>query len=386
MRSLRRIDIFPKFDSRFEADARDKTVFGAILSVTALIVVALLFVSELKYYYSIEDRHELFVDTADATGEINIFINITFHRVPCDLMTLDCIDAFGENMENLDKTTVKRRLDREGNFIDHAEDLVNTMNATTAAPLAVANPSCGSCYGAEDHPGQCCNTCEEVQAAYGRRGWSFHLNDVGIVQCAKERLDRAKHAAAKEGCNIATTVRVKRVQGNLHFVPGRAFMHLGHHMHDVGGDEIASLNLSHTIHHLGFGVDLPGLANPLDGRVQVVTEPTTSLGKYQYFVKVVPTRYEKLSGVYVETNQYSVTEHYSNRKDESFLPGLFFLYDLSPIKVHIYEARPYASLAHFVLQLCAIGGGVFTVMGLVDALLYHGIATVKKKISIGKLS
>ena len=29
MQKLRNFDIFPKFDSRFEQEARDKTVFGA---------------------------------------------------------------------------------------------------------------------------------------------------------------------------------------------------------------------------------------------------------------------------------------------------------------------------------------------------------------------
>jgi hypothetical protein len=32
---------------------------------------------------------------------------------------------------------------------------------------------CGSCYGAEEHPGQCCNTCMEVKMMYRRRGWAF---------------------------------------------------------------------------------------------------------------------------------------------------------------------------------------------------------------------
>ena len=39
---------------------------------------------------------------------------------------------------------------------------------------------------------------------------------------------------------------------------------------------------------------------------------------------------------------------------------------------------------HFLLQLCAIGGGVFTVMGLVDALFYHGSIKIKRKMQMGK--
>ena len=33
---------------------------------------------------------------------------------------------------------------------------------------------------------------------------------------------------------------------------------------------------------------------------------------YQYFVKIVPTTYEPLSGNTINTNQFSVTEHWKN--------------------------------------------------------------------------
>lgn len=32
---------------------------------------------------------------------------------------------------------------------------------------------CGSCYGAEERPGQCCNTCDEVRLAYRNKGWGL---------------------------------------------------------------------------------------------------------------------------------------------------------------------------------------------------------------------
>ncbi len=33
------------------------------------------------------------------------------------------------------------------------------------------------------------------------------------------------------------------------------------------------------------------------------------IGMYQYYVKVVPTRYKYLAGNEIESNQYAVTEH-----------------------------------------------------------------------------
>lgn len=66
------------------------------------------------------------------------------------------------------------------------------------------------------------------------------------------------------------------------------------------------------------------------------------------------------------------------------LPGVFFFYDLSPIKVQIREVRP--SFLHFVTSVCAIVGGVFTVAGLLDAGVYQGGKIIKKKMQLGKLS
>jgi len=56
----------------------------------------------------------------------------------------------------------------------------------------------------------------------------------------------------------------------------------------------------------------------------------------QSIVQVVPTDYMYVSGVNTHTNQYSVTENFRESGDITggrSLPGVFFFYDLSPIKV-----------------------------------------------------
>ena len=423
MQSLRKLDIFPKFDSKFEQDAREKTVIGALFSLVALVLIGFLVISELSYFFSVQEKHELFVDT-DVGGDLDITINITFPGVPCDLITIDAVDSFGEFQEDMDRKTVKHRVDGDTlQLIEQAPHLVDSGKVATVPTdeHGAEKKGCLSCYGAELHPGQCCNTCQDVQNAYQTRGWHFELHDVSIVQCSKERLEQSLALAHHQGCNVYSRFTVSRVQGNIHFIPGKAFKILGQHLHDIGGEEIQRLNLPHVIHTLQFGATFPGQTNPLDNRANIITheeeeaegagkegtnvggaaaekKPLVNVnGKFSYFVKVVPTLYERSSvnGKAVETNQYSVTEHYSERPasqantpmmQQQFIPGVFILYDLSPIKVRIYEAHPYPSLAHFLLQLCAICGGVFTVMGLVDAFLHHGVIHVKRKMALGKQS
>ncbi|KAL5994882.1 hypothetical protein ACLOJK_024939 [Asimina triloba] len=104
---------------------------------------------------------------------------------------------------------------------------------------------------------------------------------------------------------------------------------------------------------------------------------------------VVPTIYTDIRGRKIQSNQFSVTEHF--RPAEGYpqpLPGVFFFYDFSPIKVDFTEEN--VSLLHFLTNICAIVGGVsisvFTVSGIVDAFIYHGQRAIKKKMEIGKYS
>ena len=51
------------------------------------------------------------------------------------------------------------------------------------------------------------------------------------------------------------------------------------------------------------------------------------------------------------------------------LPGVFFIYDISPIKVKFTEKQQ--SFTYFLTSLCAIVGGVFTVAGMLDSCLFR---------------
>ena len=58
------------------------------------------------------------------------------------------------------------------------------------------------------------------------------------------------------------------------------------------------------------------------------------------------------------------------------------MYDLSPIMVKFTERTK--SFAHFLTGVCAIIGGVFTVAGIIDSLIYNSMRSLGKKIELGK--
>eukprot|EP00887_Chlorella_sp_A99_P002342 scaffold10.g2342.t1 len=279
-----------------------------------------------------------------------------------------------------------------------------------------ASVMCLSCYGAEAHAGDCCNTCDEVREAYRRKGWAL-LDYEQVEQCHSEGFLTEINEQGGEGCHIWGKLLINKVAGNFHFAPGRSYQQGNMHIHDLSPfKQGQAFDFSHTVNKLAFGQEFPGMRNPLDG-VEAEQNPSVaargSSGVYQaragategersrtgglrwstvacrlaaYFLKVVPTRYAYLSNSTVATNQFSVTEHFieANPHSSGSLPGLFFFYELSPIKVSFQESR--LSLLAFLTSVCAIVGGVFTVSGIVDATIYHGGRALKRKMELGKLS
>lgn len=90
---------------------------------------------------------------------------------------------------------------------------------------------------------------------------------------------------------------------------------------------------------------------------------------YQYFVNAIPTTY--IDGKGNVTNTYQVTEtHYLRplERTSSLMPGVYFVYEFSPLRSIIKETHlPFYELC---TSLCAILGGVFTVMGMVDGIIF----------------
>ena len=105
-----------------------------------------------------------------------------------------------------------------------------------------------------------------------------------------------------------------------------------------------------------FGVDYPGLVNPLDDHNQVSPEDGSHM--YQYYLKIVPTRYRKINGQSINTNQYSVTTHkkaVTQKLGDTGLPGVFFMFEISPILVQMKESRRSVSTAVTVRKTTGLG-------------------------------
>ncbi|XP_074582256.1 uncharacterized protein LOC141838624 [Curcuma longa] len=379
---LRNLDAYPKINEDFYR----RTLSGGIITIASSIIMFLLFISELRLYLHAVTETKLVVDTS--TGEkLRINFDITFPALSCSMVSLDAMDISGEEHLDVRHDIIKKRLDSHGNAIESRQDGIGSPKIENplqrhGGRLEHNETYCGSCYGAEASEEDCCNSCEEVREAYRKKGWGLSNPDL-IDQCKREGFLQKIKDEEGEGCNIYGFLEVNKVGGNFHFAPGKSFQQSNMHVHDLLPFQKESFNISHKINKLSFGEYFPGVVNPLDG-VQWVQQ--TPYGMYQYFIKVVPTVYTDINGHAIQTNQFSVTEHFRNDDTGRLhsVPGVFFFYDLSPIKVTFTEAH--VSFLHLLTNVCAIVGGIFTVSGILDAFIYHGQRAIKKKMEIGKFN
>jgi len=374
---LKRFDAYPKTLDDF----RVRTTSGAAVSIVSGVFIVFLFLSEFAFFLTTEVTTDLYVDTT--RGEkLKINMDIIFPQMPCAYLSVDAMDISGEHQLDVEQNVFKRRLDKFGKPVgkEIVEDVTTQADNNINASVVPLPPNyCGSCYGSKPD-GECCNTCEEVREGYRKKGWSFAKPD-GIEQCVREGFKEQLSAQKEEGCQVYGYLQVQKVAGNFHFAPGKSFQQHHMHVHDLQPFQMKNFNMSHKINRLSFGEEYPGIVNPLDGISKVATRNGSSM--YQYFIKIVPTIYESYSGRVIDTNQFSVTDHMKAIEEGSHgLPGVFFMYDLSPIMVKFAEHRK--SFPHFLTNVCAIIGGVFTVAGIIDSFIYHSLRSIEKKVEIGK--
>lgn len=124
-----------------------------------------------------------------------------------------------------------------------------------------------------------------------------------------------------EGCNVKGFLEVSKAAGNMNIVPGKFILQNARYVVDseLFSREGGVFNISHVINHLSFGNDFPGqcsrgpsdsagMTNPLDGETKIWREPDVS-GMFEYFIKIVPTIYEDITGEVIRTNQFSVMKY-----------------------------------------------------------------------------
>ena len=134
--------------------------------------------------------------------------------------------------------------------------------------------------------------------------------------------------------------------------------------------DIPRFNASHTIHHLSFGQGFSGQILPLNGMEHTIKEPGG--GVFTYNLKIIPIEYISRWGSITHSNTYAYDykyRHISPGSRQQALPGLFFIYKINPFMLQINDKRE--SFVLFLVNLCAIAGGIFAISGLLDSITFN---------------
>ncbi|XP_019451908.1 PREDICTED: protein disulfide-isomerase 5-4-like [Lupinus angustifolius] len=100
----------------------------------------------------------------------------------------------------------------------------------------------------------------------------------------------------------------------------------------------------------------------------------------EHYIQVVKTEViSKTGSRLVEEYEYTAHSSVAHSVD---IPVAKFHLELSPMQVSITENQK--SFSHFITNVCAIIGGVFTVAGILDSILHNTIKVIKKKVELGK--
>lgn len=382
------IDAFAKT----EEDVRIRTRTGGLITLSCVVVTFLLLLSEWFHLKEVVTRPQLVVDR-DRHLKLDLNMDITFPHIPCYLLNMDIMDSAGEmQLEVLNKGWSKTRLDPSGQVLD-TKQFKPGKDVVDYAPED--ENYCGPCYGARDQSKNdevnvdervCCQTCDDVREAYAEKQWAF-FDGKNIEQCEREGYVEQVNEHIEEGCRIKGMAKLNRIGGNLHFAPGKGFHNIRGHFHDASlYQNSPSLNFNHIIHHLSFGKEVEDITGqgastaPLDG-TNVSPEFDTHKHQFSYFAKIVPTRYEYLSGETVETTQFTTTyhsrplkggrdsDHPTTLHSQGGFPSVYFYFEMSPLKV-INKQQYAQSWSGFWLNCITSIGGVLAVGTVLDKITY----------------
>uniref|UniRef100_A0A161WRJ9 Thioredoxin domain-containing protein n=1 Tax=Daucus carota subsp. sativus TaxID=79200 RepID=A0A161WRJ9_DAUCS len=172
------------------------------------------------------------------------------------------------------------------------------------------------------------------------------------------------------------------VPGNLVFAARS-----GSHSFDA-----SQMNMSHIITRLTFGKKItPKGMTDVSRVLPYIGQSHNKLYNQAYIThradaNITIEHYLQVVKTEVMTKAYKIIEDYEYTAHSSLIaspavPAAKFHLELSPLQVLI-EEKP-KSFSHFLTNLCAIIGGVFTVAGILDSILHNTLRLIKK-VELGK--
>lgn len=323
IKTVKELDAFPKVPEPYVK----KTAVGGTFSIFTFCIIVYLIIAETNYYLDSRLQFKFEPDTdTDAKLKINVDITVA---MPCGRIGADVLDSTNQNMvgqETLEYEDTWWELTHEQR--SHFEALKH-MNSYLR---------------------------EEYHAIH-KLLWKS--NQVTLHSEMPKRSHKPSYPS--NACRVHGSFNVNKVAGNFHITAGKCLTLSRGHVHISPFMRAEDYNFTHRINRFSFGGPSPGIVHPLEGDEKIATDHMTL---YQYFVEVVPTDIRTLMST-SNTYQYSVKDHerpINHQKGSHGIPGIFFKYDMSALKIKVTQQRD--TIWQFLVKLCATVGGIFVTSGL----------------------
>ena len=284
----------------------------------------------------------MYVDKNRGSDSLLINMDIEFYNMPCELLSIEIRNDLGLRVQNIEGNLTKYNLDEKHNIIGQKPYSLQSL---------------------------------------GRFG---HDHD----HIAQPDYDTVKNQInSKEGCKLKGSFFLDAVPG-LVIISSNAFSPT---IERLRRDNLDNTNVAHIINQLSFGEDIRRhrfyrfgrdsyrLMNTLRSKRRIDDKLPMA---YQYYLKIVPTKFRYLNGLTYDRYQYTANSFSENSLDR--LPLLLFKYDLSPITVEYKQTK--MSFLTFLINVFAILGGVFTVAGIIDAIIHKSVLMLLRKAEMNKIA
>ncbi|XP_075213136.1 endoplasmic reticulum-Golgi intermediate compartment protein 2 isoform X2 [Lycorma delicatula] len=324
--AVRELDTFPKLPESFVETSR----VGGTFTVITLVLITWLLISEISYYFDSRFIFKFAPDTDyDAKLKLNIDITVA---MPCQNVGADILDSTNQNVM----------------MFGNLEEEDTWFELTPEQRRYFDNVRFYNSYLREEF--------HAIQDLLWKSGQTRFYGDL-----PKRNVEPM---SPPDACRLHGSLILNKVAGNFHITAGKSLSLPRGHIHISAFMWDTEYNFTHRINRFSFGDPSPGIIHPLEGDEKITNE---NMVLYQYFVEVVPTDVQTFLH-HTSTYQYSVKDHLrliDHYKGSHGIPGIFFKYDMSALKVMVSEERE--PLDQFLVRLCATVGGIFVTAGFINS-------------------
>ena len=301
----------------------------------------LLLFNEYWNYKSYNMSTIMYVDKNRGSDNVKVNIDVDFYNLPCDLLSIEIKNNLGLNVQKIEGNLTKYTLNSKHEIIGNKPYILESLGKFGHDHDHIAQPD---------------------------------------YESVKTQIKN------NEGCKLRGDFLIDAVPGTF-LISSKAF---GITIERLMREGLNKINVQHNINDLYFGNNIHifqlfpfsdsfSLMHSLKNKKRINDKLPMA---YQYYLKIVPTKYQYITGTSLYSYQYTVNSFSEISMDR--IPGLYFRYDLSPITVEYKLTK--MSFLTFMINVFAILGGVFTVAGIIDAIIHKSVLILLRKAEMNKIA